>query len=200
VHGIFDWVSRALGELKAYFRKKGGALQRVARIIWEMPLSLQRVVMVTLAVFLSFLVVIEVAVRYYVHQPILWVEELALFLVFWFYFTGGVYATYKRSHITGGVLHLFLRNKPRVLGSFRIAAALLSFGLCCLCIFLSYNLFTYSLKMDLRTIHLFLPVAYARLSLFITFPLMAFYFLVDLIGSIRNLVRGVYTTTTGSTQ
>ena len=166
--------------------------KKAARIIWEAPLSIQRVVMVVLAVYLSFMVCAEVAARYYVHEPILWVEELIIFVVFWFYFTGGVYATYKRSHIVGGVLHLFLKNKPRVLGSFRLASALISLGLCCLFIVLSYTLFTYSLKVDPKTIHLMLHTSYARLALLCTFPLMAFYFLIELIGSIRDLARGVY--------
>ena len=166
--------------------------KRAARILWEAPLSIQRVVMVVLAVFLSFMVCAEVAARYYVHEPILWVEELILFVVFWFYFTGSVYATYKRSHIVGGVMHLFLKNKPRVLGSFRLAAALISLGLCCLFIVLSYSLFIYSLKVDPKTIHLMLHTSYARLALLCTFPLMAFYFLIELIGSIRDLAHGVY--------
>lgn len=167
-------------------------LRRVARVLWEAPLSVQRVVMVVLAVFLSLMVCAEVAARYYVHEPILWVEELVLFVVFWFYFTGSVYATYKRQHIVGGVLHLFLRNKPRVLGSFRLLAALISLGLCCLFTVLSYNLFVYSLKVDPKTIHLMLHTSYARLALLCTFPLMAFYFFIELIGSIRDLARGVY--------
>jgi len=169
--------------------------KRAARIIWEAPLSIQRVVMVVLAVYLSLMVCAEVAARYYVHQPILWVEELIIFVVFWFYFTGAVYATYKRSHIVGGVMHLFFKNKPRVLGSFRLASALISLGLCCLFIVLSYSLFTYSLKVDPKTIHLMLHTSYARLALLCTFPLMAFYFLIELIGSIRDLARGVYTST-----
>jgi len=166
--------------------------KKAARIIWEAPLSIQRVVMVVLAIFLSFMVCAEVAARYYVHEPILWVEELILFVVFWFYFTGSVYATYKRNHIVGGVLHLFLKNKPRVLGSFRLASTLICLGLCCLFIILSYTLFTYSLKVDPKTIHLMLHTSYARLALLCTFPLMAFYFLIELIGSIRDLARGVY--------
>ena len=148
--------------------------------------------MVVLAVFLSFMVCAEVAARYYVHEPILWVEELILFVVFWFYFTGAVYATYKRGHIVGGVMHLFLKNKPRVLGSFRLVAALICLGLCCLFIVLSYTLFIYSLKVDPKTIHLMLHTSYARLALLCTFPLMALYFLIELIGSIRDLARGVY--------
>ena len=167
-------------------------LKRVARIIWEAPLSVQRVVMVVLAFYLSFMVCVEVAARYYVHEPILWVEELILFVVFWFYFTGAVYATYKRSHIVGGVVHLFFKNKPTVLASFRLVAALICLSLCCLFIVLSYKLFIYSLKVDPKTIHLMLHTSYARLALLCTFPLMAFYFFIELIGSIRDLVRGTY--------
>ena len=149
--------------------------------------------MVILAVYLSVMVCFEVAVRYYVHEPILWVEELVVFVVFWFYFTGAVYATYKRSHIVGGVVQLFVKNKPMVLGSFRLASALISLGLCCLFIVLSYELFIYSLKVDPKTIHLMLHTSYARLALLCTFPLMAFYFFIEVIGSIRDLARGVYT-------
>lgn len=175
-------------------------LKRVGRIIWETPLILQRVVMIVLAVFLSFMVVAEVAARYYVHEPILWVEELILFVVFWFYFTGSAYATYKRKHIVGGVVHLFFKNKPKVLGGFSIMAALVSFSLCCLFIYLSYVLFTFSLKVDPKTIHLMLHSSYARLSLLVTFPLMGFYFLIDVIRTIRGLASGVNTSSaSGST-
>ena len=175
-------------------------MQRVARIIWEAPLSLQRVVMVLLAIYLSFMVVFEVAVRYYVHEPILWVEELIVYVVFWFYFTGGVYATYKRSHIVGGVLHIFFKNKPRALDSFQILASLICLVLCCLFTYLSYNLFIYSLKVDPKTIHLLLHTSFARLSLLITFPLMAFYFLIELIGSLRRVIHGtIANSTSGST-
>ncbi len=165
-------------------------MQKVARIIWEAPLNLQRVVMVFLALYLSFMVVFEVAVRYYVRQPILWVEELIIFVVFWFYFTGAVYATHKRTHIVGGVLHLFFKNKPRVLGSFKTLASLVSLGLCCLFTYLSYELFIYSLKVDPKTIHLMLHTSYARLAMLITFPLMGFYFLIELIGNFRGVLIG----------
>ena len=165
-------------------------MQRVARIIWEAPLNLQRVIMVLLALYLSFMVCFEVAVRYYVRAPILWVEELIVYVVFWFYFTGAVYATYKRKHIVGGVLHIFFKNKPRALGSFKIFAALICLGLCGLFTYLSYELFIYSLKVDPKTIHLMLHTSYARLAMLCTFPLMGFYFLIELIGSIRGVIHG----------
>ncbi len=148
--------------------------------------------MIVLAVFLSLMVCAEVAARYYVHEPILWVEEIIIFLVFWFYFTGASYATYRRSHIVGGILHLFLKNNPRVLGSFRLFAAVVSFSLCCLFIAMSYEFVAYSFKVDPKTIHLMLHSSYARLSLLFTFPLMAFYFSVEIISAIRDLTRGVY--------
>jgi TRAP-type C4-dicarboxylate transport system permease small subunit len=159
--------------------------------MWETPLSIQRVVMVVLAIFVSFMVVAEVAARYYVHEPILWVEELVLFVVFWFYFTGSAYATYKRKHIVGGVVHLLFKNKPKVISSFNTIAALISLSLCCLFVVLSYILFTYSLEVDPKTIHLMLHSSYARLSLLVTFPLMGFYFLTELIRTIRGFAGGV---------
>lgn len=156
--------------------------------------------MISLALYLSFMVCFSVAVRYYVHEPILWVEELIVFVVFWFYFTGAAYATYKRRHIVSGVLYLFFKNKPRILDSFHILAALICIGLCGLFTYLSYSLFTYSLKVDPKTIHLMLRTSYARLALLFTFPLMGFYFFIELIGSIRDLTRGVYTSSaSGST-
>ena len=168
-------------------------LKRVTRILWEAPLSLQRVIMITLALVLSILVLAQVLTRYFVHEPILWVEELALFLVFWFYLTGAVYATYRRRHIVGGIMHMFFKDKPRFLISFHVFASAVSLGLCGLFVYLSYDLFLYSLEVDPRTIHLFLPLAYARLALLFTYPLMTFYFLLQFLGSVRDLIRGVST-------
>ncbi len=168
-------------------------LKRVTKVLWDAPLSLQRVVMITLALVLSLLVFAEVLTRYFVHVPILWVEELALFLVFWFYFTGAVYATYKKRHIVGGVVHMFFKGKPRFQISFRVLAAAISCGLCLLMTYLSFEQFTYSLEVDPRTIHLFLPLAYARLALLFTFPMMALYFLLQFLGLVRDLIRGVST-------
>ncbi|MFC1912077.1 TRAP transporter small permease [Chloroflexota bacterium] len=168
-------------------------LKRVARVLWEAPISLQRVIIIVLAVGLSVLVVAEVAVRYVVHVPILWVEELAVYLIFWFYLTGTVYATYRRRHIVGGITQLFFKDKPRFHISFQVMAAAISGGLCCLMVYLSFDLFTYNLKVNPRTIHLFLPLSYSWLALLCTFPLMALYFLLQFLGSVRDLIRGVST-------
>ncbi len=164
-------------------------LDKTARILWEAPLSFTRVLMVVLSVVTSALVVVEVAVRYVVFSPQLWVEELILYLVIWFYFAGAVYATYKRTHITGGIIHLIFKSKPIVLESVHAVAAAICLGLCCIMVALALNQFQYSLQMNPRTIHLLLPLAYSRLAILVGFALMILYFLVELIGSIRHLIH-----------
>lgn len=149
--------------------------------------------MISLAIVLTILVCVEVAVRYFAHVPILWVEELALYIVFWFYLTAAVYATYRRRHIVGGIVHILFKDKARVTICFDIFAAAVCVGISCLMTYLSYEHFIYSLKVNPTTTHLQLPDSYARLSLLVTFPLMAFYFLLQFAGSIRDLIRGVST-------
>ena len=89
-------------------------MKRITKVLWETPLILQRVIMISLAIVLTILVCVEVAVRYFAHVPILWVEDLALYIVFWFYLTAAVYATYRRRHIVGGIVHILFKDKARV--------------------------------------------------------------------------------------
>jgi len=166
-------------------------LKKAEKVIWDVPLSVQRGMMIGLSLFMSFLVVAEVVIRYVVFTPQLWVEELTLYVVFWFYWAGGAYATYKHSHIVGGIVHMIFKNRPKVLGSFEILAAAIPLALTILMIHLSYRQFVYSLEVNPRTIHLFLPLVYARLSLLVGFVFMALYFARELVAAIRGLIQGV---------
>ena len=168
-------------------------LARVGRILWLTPLTGVRAAMVLLSLVVTGLVVIEVAVRYVTFTPQLWVEELCLWFVFWYYLSGAVYATYKRTHITGGIMNLVFRSKPRVQEGISIATTAVSMVLSGFFAVLAYQQFVYSLKVNPRTIHLLLPLAYARLALLVGFSLMLLYFLAELIDRIRHFT--VKTTT-----
>lgn len=165
-------------------------LVRTGRVIWNAALSLQRVVLVAGGVFLAGLVVAEVIFRYFLEIPLMWVEELSLYCVFWFYLAGGALATYKRSHIKGGIVDRVLGNNPRLLGYFQVATVCICLALSCLIAVWGYNFFTWSLEQTPtpRTIHLSLPLPYARLSLTVGYALLSLYFLVELIDSVRGVV------------
>jgi len=172
-------------------------LRKVAKILWEVPLSFCKVLMVSLSLVASGLVVVEVAVRYVVFSPQLWVEELTIYLVIWYYFVGAVYATYKRSHISCGIMHLFFSKRPKVMEAIHAVATTVCLSLSVLMVFLAHNQFAYSLQMNPRTIHLLLPLAYSRLAILVSFCLMVMYFFVELIGSIRSLIRSPIATGPG---
>ena len=104
---------------------------------------------------------------------------------------GAAYATYDRSHIKGGVVQLFIKNHPRVLVSFQVGVTLLCLGLSGLLTVWGYDNFIWNLEVNSRSTQLFLPLAYAQLSLPVGFILMAVYFLTEFIDSVRDLVRGV---------
>lgn len=170
-------------------KKPSPWLERVARGAWQVPIGIQRAVLVVGCLYTSSLIVVEVICRYFLHLSLLWVEELTLYIVFWFYLMGATLVTHDRTHIKGGAVHMILRNKPKTLDSFRLGVTLLSLGLSFLFIFWGYETFIYTLGVGRTTVHLYLPAAYAQLSLVPGFALMTVYFLAEAIDLIRGLVR-----------
>ena len=80
-------------------------LKRSAKVAWEVPLSLERVTIIVLSLSVGALIVAMVVFRYFLEIPLMWVEEIVLYIIFWCYILGAAYATYERTHIKGGVVH-----------------------------------------------------------------------------------------------
>jgi len=171
----------------AVSKKPSSWLAKTVRILWLTPLTIVRATMVVLSLVVAGLVCAEVAVRYITFSPQLWVEELCLFIVFWYYFAGAVYATYKRSHISGGIMNMAFRKKPQVQEGIHLVATVTSLVLSGVFAVLAFQQFAYSVKVNPRTIHLLLPLAYSRLALSVGFTLMVLYFTYELIDSVRSL-------------
>lgn len=162
-------------------------LKRTAKVAWEVPLSLERVTIVVLSLSVGALIVAMVVCRYFLEIPLMWVEEIVLYIIFWCYILGAAYATYERTHIKGGVVHLVIKDHPRVLACFQVGVALLCLGLSGLFTVWGYTNFIWNLEINARSTHLFLPLAYSYLSLPVGFLLMTVYFLSELIASVRGL-------------
>ncbi len=133
---------------------------------------------------LTCLIVTEVIFRYFLQLPQLWVEEVILYVVLWYYLLGAALATHDRSHIVGGVIHLLVR--PRIMSRFRLGTDFVSFALSCLFAYWSYHVFLWNLGKDPRTIQLNFPDAYAYLALFAGFAFISLYFLAVLINEARE--------------
>jgi len=164
-------------------------LKRITKVISE-PI-LVRWILIGLGLVITMLTFTVIIWRYFLQVPLMWGEEVILYILPWFYVTGAVYATYDRSHIKGEMVHLLFQNHPRVLATFRAAAAFLCAGLSGLFSVWAYTNFTWQLGAHSRTTYLSLPLAYSHLALFLGFALMVVYFLFESIGTVRGEVRRV---------
>ena len=154
------------------------------RISNRMLLTFLRAALIGLSLLFIVLIVAEVIFRYFLNMPLMFVEELCVYFIFWMYMLGAAYGTYERTHIKGEVIGLFFKN-PKIIVSFRIAISLFCFALSCLMTIWGYQSFVWDLDAHTETQMLFLPLAYARLSIFVGFALMSIYFLVESVDVFR---------------
>ena len=164
-------------------------LKRTGRVIWEALLGLQRTTLVVLSISLTILVLAQVVIRYFLEIPFVGgqVEELTLYALFWFYFLGATYSTYKRTYIKGGVVEALFKNRAQ--GYFNVGNAVIPLAISCLFAVWGYQEFLWNLEVNKRTIMLALPQAFSYVSIFVGFALMSLYFLTELIESVRGVLR-----------
>jgi len=157
------------------------------RIASKLLLGFQRAALVGLSLLFVVLIVAEVIFRYFLNMPLMFVEELCVYFIFWMYMLGAAYGTYERTHIKGELIGLFFKS-PKIIFSFRIAVSLLSLILSCQMTIWGYQSFVWDLHAHTETQMLFLPLAYARVSIFVGFALMSIYFLAEFTDCFRRLL------------
>lgn len=163
-------------------------LKRAGRIIWKVPISFLRVLIVVGCTAFSGLIGGEIISRYFFGMPHTYAEEIAVYGIVWIYMVGSIYGTYDRSHLMGGIVHIVFKS-ARVIGSFKVVTVSISLGLCCVMSVWGYQTFMWDLKTTPETDFIYLPLEYARLSLFVGFGMMAIFFLTELIDVARALLR-----------
>ena len=163
-------------------------LERAGRIIWKVPISFLRVLIVVGCTVFSGLIGGEIISRYFFGMPHTSVEEIAVYGIVWVYMVGSIYGTYERTHLMGGIVHIVFKSS-RVIESFKAVTVSISLGLCCIMSVWGYQTFIWDLKTTPKTDFIYLPLEYARLSLFVGFGLMAIFFLTELIAVARALLH-----------
>lgn len=154
---------------------------------WEVPIRVQQAILVGLSLWFVMLVVAEVVLRYFLKMPLMFVEELCVYSILWLYLLGAGYGTYDRSHIKGELIQMLFKSS-RVIGGFKVGVTVICLGLSSLMSVWGYQSFMWDLHAHAETQMLFLPLAYARLSIPVGFALMTIYFLAELIDSIRAII------------
>ena len=79
--------------------------------------KLMKVVLVLCLAGLTALMFSEVWLRYILHLPLLWAEEVVVIPAFWLYMLGASYGSYDRSHIKVEIIDVLVKSENRRLTS-----------------------------------------------------------------------------------
>lgn len=150
--------------------------------------KLQKFITVVLAISVLLLVVGQVLLRYVFKAPLMGIEELLFFPTIWLYMLGGANASQERSHISCGILTLYIK-KPLTMMKFNIMKNTVSIIVGVWLLYWAYWLFTYSLNLWKTSDLLYIPMFFMESAPFIGLLLMVFYGVIEWLDSIQIYLR-----------
>lgn len=148
--------------------------------------DLQYALSVVVALFLVFLIVVEVILRYLLKAPLMGIEELMLVPTIWLYMLGGADASYERSHIECGILTLYIK-KERTVRIFQLFKTAISLLLLLWLTRWGWHYLNYSLKLGKVSDLLYIPMVICEGAMFVGFALMSVYAVRDVVQAVQKL-------------
>ena len=148
--------------------------------------AVQKTLSVIICLIVPVIIVVQVFMRYVLKVPLMGIEELLIFFIIWLYMLGGAVASRERTHISCGILTLYMK-KPLTIKIFEVCKAL--FGVICgawICRW-GWWYFTYSLNLWKVSDLLHIPMFIGEGAVFIGFALMLIFSLQELVENIKNL-------------
>ena len=141
--------------------------------------SIQNRITVGLMIVIPIMVFIQVLLRYVFKAPLMGIEELLLFPTIWLYMLGGAMASEKRSHITCGILILYIKTQ-KGMDVFNMIKAFFASLVSLWLTYWAFWYFAYSLKMWKTSDLLYVPMFFGESAIFIGLVLMLFYSFYEL--------------------
>jgi TRAP-type C4-dicarboxylate transport system permease small subunit len=136
---------------------------------------LQRAAIITVALALAFLMVVQIVLRYGLEMPFLGIEETSVLLGLWLYFLGAVYVTREEAHIKGGIASLVIRN-PIKLAWLRLVGTLLCLVSTCVFSYYAYKYAAFTFNIGRKSSYLSWPTILWVASMLFGFVMMLLYF------------------------
>lgn len=133
-----------------------------------------------LMIFLPVLVCIQVVLRYVFEAPLMGIEELMLFPIIWLYMIGGANASMDRTHISCGILTLYIK-KPLSIALFHSVKSVISVVVSIWLTYWAYEYAAYSFNVWKVSDILYIPMFFAESAVFVGLLLMTFYSIVELV-------------------
>lgn len=141
--------------------------------------SIQNRITVGLMIVIPIMVFIQVLLRYVFKAPLMGIEELLLFPTIWLYMLGGAMASEKRSHITCGILILYIKTQ-KGMDVFNMIKAFFASLVSLWLTYWAFWYFVYSLTMWKTSDLLYVPMFFGESAIFIGLVLMLFYSFYEL--------------------
>ncbi len=148
--------------------------------------GIQDIVAVGLMSLATLLVFIQVLLRYVFKAPLMGIEELLLFPSIWLYMVGGANASFKKEHISCGILTLYIK-KERSIKIFNVCRDLISVSVCGWLTYWAFWYFMYSLKVWKVSDLLYIPMFLGESALFLGLVFMLLYAVLDVVEAIMIL-------------
>jgi TRAP-type C4-dicarboxylate transport system permease small subunit len=156
--------------------------------LWFGADKVQGLILFLLMMGVTILVFIQVLLRYVLRMPLMGIEELMLFPTIWLYMLGGAAASWERSHISCGILTLYIK-RPRSIAIFNIVKNTLSIIVCAWLMHWAFWYFRYSLRVMKESATLYIPLVFGESAIFVGLLLMLIYTIVELKDDILAFVR-----------
>ncbi|KZL89834.1 TRAP transporter small permease [Clostridium magnum] len=147
--------------------------------------KIQSCINTLLLISLILLVSIQIILRYVFKSPLLGIEEMMIFPTIWLYLLGGASASLEEKHIECGMLDSMIKS-PIKLQMTAVIKNLISIIVCIILCWLSFDFFSYSLKMWKLSGTLSIPMFFGESSFFISILLMAIYSIFELIKNVNK--------------
>lgn len=148
--------------------------------------EVQKTLAVAICLIVPVIIVTQVFMRYVLKVPLMGIEELLTFFIIWLYMLGGAVASKERTHISCGILTLYMK-KPLTIKIFNICKA--AFG--CLCgawiARWGWWYITYSFGLWKVSDLLHIPMVLGEGAVFVGFALMLLFSVVELVDAIKDL-------------
>lgn len=150
------------------------------RSIYKGIISIQRFAALAVGISVPLIVVYQVILRYVLKAPLMGIEELLVFPIIWLYMLGGSVASEQRTHISCGILTLYMK-KERTIKLFNCVKSLFSNVVCLWICYWGWWYFDYSLNLWKTSDILHIPMFLAESAIFIGFILMFFFGILEMI-------------------
>lgn len=140
--------------------------------------KVQNALAVGLMCLATLLVFVQVLLRYVFKAPLMGIEELLLFPSIWLYMIGGANASFKKEHISCGILTLYIK-KERSIKLFNLLRDAISLSVCGWLTYWAYWYFMYSLKVWKVSDLLYIPMFIGESAIFLGLLFMLVYAVLD---------------------